>query len=614
MCGICGMASLSGASGVDRAVLSAMNATLVHRGPDGAGEFVAPGIGMAMRRLSIIDLQGGNQPIFNEDGTVAIVYNGETYNAPELRRELEGRGHRFKTRSDTEVLVHLYEEKGEDLVDSLRGMFAFALWDSRARKLVLARDRLGKKPLYWTKAGEWLVFGSELKALKEHPAVRLETDPERMYELLALQYIPSPGTPYRGVNKLAPGHMLVMKNGSESIRRYWSLKPGKAEGTYADWTVRLREQLKESVRLRMLSDVPVGALLSGGLDSSAIVALMSKVSTEPVRTFTVAFDTPSGKMDTECARQVAKEFGTIHHELHVGENDAMAAGEAAFRALDEPILDPACLPTYLIARLARENVTVALTGEGGDEAFAGYLRYRLTGMGTYPVPGARTAVNWLESRGMASARTAKGVWAVTACDPVMKHLYSTTAFAPGRYRRLFGRGVEKVEKVFRPLFEDYGGTDALNRVLATDTTTWLADDLLQKVDRMSMAVSLEARTPLLDHPMIEFLHTIPWHAKLFESDHKRLFKSAVGPMLNRKVMKRKKVGFEPPWGSWFRGRLRDSLVSAIEGPELASLGFIDRKAAIKMADDHANRRGKYGLELFCLYALAEWKRLHAPQA
>ena len=605
------MAALAGTPAVDRGVLSAMNATLVHRGPDGSGEFAAPGVGLAMRRLSIIDLEGGSQPIFNEDGTIAIVYNGETYNAPELRRELEGRGHRFKTRSDTEVLVHLYEEKGEDLVDRLRGMFGFAIWDSRNRKLVLARDRLGKKPLYWTRAGDWLVFGSELKALKAHPEVRCEIDPERIMELLALQYIPSPGTPYRGVNKLAPGHLLILQDGKVAVRRYWSLKPGEAKGSFTDWTVRLREYLEESVRLRMLSDVPVGALLSGGLDSSAIVALMAKVSPEPVRTFTVAFDTPGGMEDTECARQVAKEFGTIHHELRVGENEAMAAGEAAFRALDEPILDPACLPTYLISKLARENVTVALTGEGGDEAFAGYLRYRLTGMGAYPIPGARMGVNWMEARGMASARTAKGVWAVTTTDPVMRHLYSTTAFAPGRYRRLFGRGVEPVQKVFRPLFEDYGGTDPLNRVLASDTATWLADDLLQKVDRMSMAVSLEARTPLLDHPLIEFLHTIPWHAKLLESEHKRLFKAAVGPMLSRTVTQRKKVGFEPPWGAWFRGRLRDSLVSAIEGPELASLGFIDRKSAMKMADDHANRRGKYGLELFCLYALAEWKRLHA---
>jgi len=611
MCGICGMAAISGAPEVNRNILSTMNNTLFHRGPDEGGEFTAAGIGLAMRRLSIIDLQTGRQPIFNEDGSIAIVYNGETYNAPELRRDLEGRGHKFKTRSDTEVLVHLYEEKGEDLVNDLRGMFAFALWDSRTRKLVLARDRMGKKPLYWARTADWLVFGSELKALKAHPQVRMEISPERLMELLALQYIPSPGTPYRDVQKLAPGHMLVLKDGKESIRRYWSLKPGEAKGNFSDWTVQLREKLEESVRLRMLSDVPVGALLSGGLDSSAIVAMMAKVSKEPVLTFTVAFDTPGGRADTENARQVAKEFGTIHHELKVGESEAMAAGEAAFRALDEPILDPACLPTYLISKLARENVKVALTGEGGDEAFAGYLRYRITEMGAYPIPGARGVVDFLEARGMASARTAKGTWAVTAVDPVLRHLYSATAFAPGRYRRIFGRGVELADRVFRPLFDDYGGNDALNRVLAVDSMTWLADDLLQKVDRMSMAVSLEARTPLLDHPMIEFLHTIPWHAKLRESEHKRLFKAAVGPMLNRHVMKRKKVGFEPPWGAWFCGRLKDSLRSAIEGPELASLGFIDRKAAMKMADMHAKQGCGYGLELFSLYALAEWKRLHA---
>jgi asparagine synthase (glutamine-hydrolysing) len=605
------MAALNGEPGVDRNILSAMNATLLHRGPDAGGEFVAPGIGLAMRRLSIIDLQTGSQPIFNEDGSIVIVYNGETYNAPELRKSLEGRGHKFKTRSDTEVLVHLYEEKGEDLVNDLRGMFAFALWDSRKRKLVLARDRMGKKPLYWASAGDWLVFGSELKALKEHPQFRAETDPERLLELLALQYIPSPGTPYRNVYKLPPGHLLVLQGGNKTLTRYWRLKPGNAKGTFADWTVQLREKLEESVRMRMLSDVPVGALLSGGLDSSAIVALMAKVSKDPVLTFTVAFDTPGGRADTESARQVAKEFGTIHHELRVGENEAMAAGEAAFRALDEPILDPACLPTYLISKLARQYVTVALTGEGGDEGFAGYLRYRITEMGAFPVPGVRTAVDFLESHGMATARTAKGTWAVSAVDPVMRHLYSVTAFAPGRYRRIFGRGVELAERVFRPLFEDYGGKDALNRVLAVDSATWLADDLLQKVDRMSMAVSLEARTPLLDHPMIEFLHTIPWHAKLRESEHKRLFKAAVGPMLNRHVMGRKKIGFEPPWGDWFCGRLRDSLRSAIEGPELASLGFIDRKAAMKMADKHAKRGCGYGLELFSLYALAEWKRLHA---
>jgi len=572
------------------------------------------GGGLAMRRLSIIDVAGGAQPVYNEDGSAVIVYNGEVYNSPELHEELEARGHKFRSHSDTEVLVHLWEEKGEKMLEDLRGMFAFAIWDVRRRELLLARDRMGKKPLYWAIAGNWLAFASELKSLRAHPGIRAEVDADALRLLLALQYIPSPRTPFRGVNKLPPGHLLTVRGGRTEVKRWWRLSPRDGGADYAGAVREVRRKLEESVRMRLLSEVPLGALLSGGLDSSAVVALMAGMGSGPVKTFTVAFDTPGGKADAECARMVAARYRTEHLELPVGEEEALSCADAVFSSLDEPILDPACLPTYLVSRLARQKVTVALTGEGGDESFAGYLRYRLARMPAFPVPGARPLVDALEDAGLARARTAKAVWAATEKPGYARHLYSAMAFAPGRYRRLFGpAGLDAASAVFRPLFESYGGPDRLNRTLAADLETWLSDDLLQKVDRMSMAVSLEARTPLLDHTLQEYLHGLPGSFKLGGGSSKRIFRDAVRNLLPPEILSRKKVGFEPPWGEWFRGRLREPLRDALASSSFASFGFIDRRQAARLADAH-ERTGKFGLEMFCLYALAEWGKRHASSS
>jgi asparagine synthase (glutamine-hydrolysing) len=605
MCGICGFIHADRNRSVNRDALAAMNAALFHRGPDSGGEHVGEGAALAMRRLAIVDVAGGSQPLWNEDHTVGIVYNGEVFNGPELQRGLEARGHVFKTHSDTEAIVHLYEEKGPAVVDELRGMFAFAILDTRRGQVLLARDRLGKKPLYWALADRTLVFGSELVALREYPGLDWSLDEGALRAALALQYIPSPRTPYKGIHKLPAGHRLVFKDGVATVDRYWQLAGTPSTLSYDAAREELRARLEEAVRLRLLSEVPLGAMLSGGLDSSGIVALMSRLVREPVKTYSVRFDGENGATDARFAREVAAQFKCDHHELFVGEAEALTILDRVFGALDEPILDPACLPTFLVSKLARESVTVALAGEGGDELFAGYARYRLARMAAWPAAWLRPAVEAAAAAGMVSTRNAKGFWAATEREPALRHLYASAVYTPGGWNRLTGGALVDHAGPYRDAYAGYHGPDRLNATLAADMKTWLADDLLQKVDRMSMAVSLEARTPFLDHPLVEFADGLPGLYKLDGGVTKRILKDALQALLPAGLAARRKVGFEPPWGRWFQGPLRDRLHDALDAGAFRSLGWIDRREVDRLIARN-DRTGACGLPLYGLLGMAEW--------
>jgi asparagine synthase (glutamine-hydrolysing) len=604
MCGICGMAELKPASGIDREAVGRMNDALRHRGPDGAGEYFSDGIGMAMRRLAILDVEGGGQPVYNESGTVAVVFNGEIYNYPELKARLESRGHVFSTRTDTEILVHMYEEKGPALVSELAGMFAFALWDTTRKRLVLARDRIGEKPLYYA-----------LKSLRTIPGLSNEVDPENLLRALVLQYVPAPGSPYREIRKLPPGHMLVLADGKFAIERYWRLPSGPppVRPTYPEAVAELVRRLEESVRARLLSDVPLGALLSGGIDSSSVVAFMAGKVKGPVKTFTVRFASPGGEADALCARQTAQMYGCDHTELFIGDSEALAALDPVLEALDEPVLDPACLPTYLVCRMARRQVTVVLSGEGGDEAFAGYARYRLEGMGSWPSALFRPAAGIAYRAGLISTRTAKALYALSAGSRAERHAHAVGAFSAPDYRRIAKRDPGWTAEGFRPLFDHFASQERLNRTLAVDFETWLPNDLLPKVDLMSMAVSLEARTPFLDHGLVEWALGLPASFKLSGGVSKRILKDAVASLLPPGLAARRKIGFEPPWGEWFRGPLAGRLADALASEPFRKWGFINHAEAGKLVQRNA-RTGEFGLQLYCLFALAEWGRRHAVRS
>jgi asparagine synthase (glutamine-hydrolysing) len=614
MCGIVGLARLAPGAVIDPAIVRRMNDTIRHRGPDGSGEYFNDGIGMAMRRLSIQDVEGGGQPIYNEAGTVAVVFNGEIYNYPELYRKLSERGHKFATKSDTEVLVHLYEEKGPALVNELNGMFAFALWDRTRNRLILARDRIGEKPLYYSYAGGVLAFASELKSLRTCPGVSGEIDPENVLRALSLQYVPAPGTPYLNIRKLPPGHNLVVEDGKFTVHRYWRLPAshGPSRLRYADAVAELVHRLEDSVRARLISDVPLGALLSGGIDSSAVVALMARKAAGAIKTFTVRFASPGGEADALCARQTAQMYECEHEELFVDDDAALGSLDAVLDSLDELVLDPACLPTYLVCKLARNKVTVVLSGEGGDEAFAGYARYRLERMGSWPAFLFNPAANLAFRAGLISTRSAKALYALSAGSAAGRHAYAVGAFAPLDYALITGRDAGWTADGFGPRFDHFSSQGPLNRVLATDMETWLADDLLPKVDLMSMAASLEARTPFLDHGLLEWALGLPAEFKLTGRTHKRILKDAVGSMLPPGLAERRKIGFEPPWGEWFRGRLAGRLEDALASEPFRKWEFINHAEVAKLVERNA-ASGKFGLQLYCLFALAEWGRRHAAR-
>lgn len=571
MCGICGIYNLDGKP-VNVDLLKRMNLTLVHRGPDDEGYYVDESIGLGHRRLSIIDLNTGHQPIFNEDKTKAIVFNGEIYNFAELRNELEKQGHRFDTKTDTEVILHGYEQWGEDCVSHLRGMFAFAIWDKRKKSLFLARDRLGKKPLYYFMDGKRHLFASELKAILEDRTVPREINLEGLSDYLSFGYIPAPKTIFKGISKLLPGHFLLHENGQVSIKKYWDIEfSPKQDVSIEQYCDAILDTLKESVKIRLVSDVPLGAFLSGGIDSSAIVGLMAFLKKEPVITNSIGF-TEKEFSELNYARTTANCFKTDHREYTVSP-DAVEIVKKLSWHFDEPFADSSSIPTYYVSKMARQNVTVALSGDGGDENFGGYRRYyydrlenKIRNFIPYPIRRyliGNFARLYPKADWLPQVFRAKTLLTNISNDPISGYFNSMSLFRAGMKEKLLTgdvlynlRGYDSID-VFKEYYNRAGTTDPLSRIQYVDFKTYLVDDILTKVDRASMANSLEVRVPLLDHVFVELIAQIPSSLKLNGRASKYIFKKALNSLLPSEIMKRQKMGFVIPVGKWLRKEIRE---------------------------------------------------------
>jgi asparagine synthase (glutamine-hydrolysing) len=604
MCGITGLFDTRSRRDFDRGLLGRMNDSQAHRGPDGEGLHLEPGVGLGHRRLSIIDLATGQQPLYNEDGSVVVVFNGEIYNFQELIPELQALGHTFHTRSDTEVIVHGWEAWGEACVERFRGMFAFALYDRNRETLFLARDRLGVKPLYYSLLPDGtLLFGSELKSLLVHPGLGRAIDPCAVEEYFALGYVAEPRTVFSGTHKLPPGHFLVVKRGAPLAEpvQYWDVRFTLDNPiTLDDARDELNRRLEESVRLRMISEVPLGAFLSGGVDSSAVVATMARIANGPVNTCSISFDDPAFD-ETRFAAMVAERYGTRHFVDQVASDDFGLVDELA-GIYDEPYADSSAIPTYRVCQLARSHVTVALSGDGGDENFAGYRRYRMHLMeerlrATMPL-GLRRPLFGLLGRVYPKADwaprvlRAKTTFESLARTSVEAYLHSVSIlrepmrgqlFSPSFRRQLGGY---RVNEVFERHAARAGTDDALALVQYLDLKTYLVGDINTKVDRASMAHSLEVREPLMDHPLVEWLATLPRDLKVQGTEGKVLLKKAMEPHLPHEIMYRPKMGFSVPIAQWFRGPLRQRVRDSVLGETLAATDIFSRRTLEGILDDH----------------------------
>jgi asparagine synthase (glutamine-hydrolysing) len=622
MCGICGFVANGAGNALGREHLQRMTDALIHRGPDEEGMYLQDRIGLGCRRLSIIDVAGGHQPIANEDGTIRVVLNGELFNYRELRAVLVSRGHRFATASDTEVIVHLYEEAGAECIARLRGMFAFAVWDSRRGILLLGRDRLGIKPLYYTEQGGRLVFASEIKSLLAALPGSRELNPHAVDDYMSLGYIPGAHTVFASIHRLPPAHVLQWQDGHSRLHQYWTLEYAVTPPPMREATERLRALLEDAVRAWMISDVPVGAFLSGGVDSSTVTALMCRVSNTRVKTFSIGFAEPDYD-ELRYARQIAARYDTDHHELVVDADQAALLPELVWY-LDEPFADDSAIPTFLVSRLARASVKVALSGDGGDELFGGYtwttrdqfrrwygwvprpLRHLLEHAvlnGEVP-PYAR---GWLDRlrRGLRDAASSME-------DGYLRRItvarqFKDTLYTPD-FRASLGRydGVATV----RALLEAAEVKDARERMLYVDQRLYLPDDILFKVDRMSMANSLEARTPLLDHPLVEFAAALPYDLKVRGLTSKYLLKRAVRDLLPPPLLRQRKQGFSMPVGRWLRGDLGTTARALLLGHDAERRGLWNPDFVRWMLDEHQAGRHDFGRRLWSLLVFEVWARLY----
>jgi asparagine synthase (glutamine-hydrolysing) len=603
MCGICGIFEYDRLTDLPGEIVHRMNQTMIHRGPDDGGVFVGPGIGLGHRRLSIIDLAGGHQPMSNEDGTVWVLLNGEIYNYPELRAELLQRGHKFTTKSDTEAVVHLYEEYGEECFAKLRGMFAIALWDSKNRKIVLARDRVGKKPLFYAADGKRILFGSELKALLTHDSLSREMDEQALSDYFSFGYIPAPKTIYRSVRKVMPGHYLVASSNGIREIQYWDLSFNKVEQrSEEEWGERLRHELCEATRVRLMSDVPLGAFLSGGIDSSSVVAMMSHLMKRAVTTCSIGFN-ESKYDEAEYALQVSKLFSTDHHVETVEPNAVEIVDKLAWH-FDEPFADSSAVPTYYVSKIARQHVTVALGGDGGDESFAGYRRYKLdyyeNRLRNRVPAGLRRSVfgplgRWYPPLAWAPrVFRAKSTFESLSRSPLEGYFNSISycradgkkqLFTPAFQNRL---GSYDSIDVLREYYDRVDTDDPLSKIQYVDVKTYLTDDILTKVDRASMAVSLEVRAPMLDHKFLELAASIPSNLKLKNGTGKYILKKALEPTLPADILYRAKQGFAIPLGDWFKHELKDMAYEVIVKTDD---GILDRKFLTTVWDQH--QKGYY---------------------
>jgi asparagine synthase (glutamine-hydrolysing) len=611
VCGIAGMASRTGA--VDPERLRAMSATLVHRGPDSDGELLDGPVALAARRLSIIDLEGGDQPIANEDGTVHVVQNGEIYNFRELRAELEQAGHRFSTRSDTEVLVHLYEEHGEGFPERLRGMFAVAIWDSRRRRLVVARDRFGIKPLYYRAEPGELMFASELRALP-----RGEVDPDALEAFLAFNSVPAPFSIFAGTHKLPAGHLLVWQDGETRVERYARPLPAEVrDEDSAELAEELRARLRDSVRAHLIADVPVGVLLSGGVDSSLLAALAAQESGEAVHTFSIGFEERSFD-ELGDARSVASMYGTRHEELTLRPDAALLLPRLA-ETFDEPFADSSALPTYLVSELAARHVKVALSGEGGDELFGGYYTYAADllalRVGRF-APGVRPLVERLpsSSRRASFDYKAKRFVRGAALPPLERHHAWKEIFSPDVRAELTRRrsGYDPVD-LLRARFEETDGAELLTRLQDVDLGTYLVDDLLVKTDRASMAHSLEARVPYLDPIVAGLAQSLPTRLKVRGLRKKVLLRKAAAPLLPRRIVYGRKRGFSIPAAAWLRGELEPFARDVLAPDTLRRQGFFRPEPVERLIDSHVAGEEDLSRQLWGLLAFTLWHEHHVER-
>jgi asparagine synthase (glutamine-hydrolysing) len=614
MCGICGLVSLSGEA-VDPGVAAAMNETLVHRGPDSAGSYAEETVALAARRLAIIDLAGGDQPIASEDGRIQVVQNGEIYNYRELRARLEQAGHRFATHSDTEVLAHLYEERGVGFVEELRGMFAIALWDRLERRLVLARDRFGIKPLYYRIADGTLSFASELKALLRQPGFERRVDLDALEAFLAFNSIPAPLTIFEQARKLPAGHVLVSKGADVSLRRYARPRPVDAGKTRseseADLADELRERLRDSVRAHLVSDVPVGVLLSGGIDSSALAALAARESPYRISTFSIGFEERSFN-ELEQARLVAERYSTDHHELVV-RPDAVELLPKLAEAFDEPFADSSALPTYLVSELASKEVKVALSGEGGDELFGGYYTYVADTLAPRVGPLAQVARPLVELMPSSSAKAsfdyrAKRFVRAAHLPPLERHHAWKEIFSPDARAALVDgrRATLDPLDLYRARYAETEGADELARLQDVDTGIYLVDDLLVKTDRASMAHSLEARVPFCDTVVAELALALPRRLKVRGLAKKRLLRRAVAPLLPTRILRARKQGFSIPAAAWLRGDLQPFAREVLAPAAIARQGYFRPDAVTALIDAHAAGREDLSRQLWGLLAFTLW--------
>jgi asparagine synthase (glutamine-hydrolysing) len=615
MCGICGLMTLDGSS-PDPAVLRRMSAALAHRGPDSEGIEVDGPAGLAARRLAIIDLEHGDQPIADEEGRHRVVQNGEIYNYRALRRELERAGHRFTTRSDTEVLVHLYEERGLDFVHALRGMFAIALWDPGRRRLVLARDRFGIKPLYYREAGSVFSFASELKALLEQPDLDRRIDLDAVESFLAFNSIPAPMTIFEGVRKLPAGHLLVHDGDRISLIQYARPRPEPAGALRSDprdeLAEELRRRLRDSVRAHLVADVPVGVLLSGGVDSAALTALAAQEASGTVSTFSIGFEEASFD-ELDGARLVAERYGTDHHELVV-RPDAATLLPRLVEAFDEPFADSSALPTYLVSELAAGSVKVALSGEGGDELFGGYYTYVADQLAPRLGPAIRPVRPLVERLPSSSARVsfdykAKRFVRGAHLPPVERHHAWKEIFSPERRAELVDRrrdGVADPLDLYRERYADTAGAEPLARLQDLDLGIYLVDDLLVKTDRASMAHSLEARVPFCDPVVAELALALPTKLKVRGLAKKRLLRQAVAPLLPRSIVRGRKRGFSIPLAAWLRGELEPFAREVLEADTLRRHGLLSPGPVQRLLDDHVSGREDLSRQIWGLMSLTLW--------
>ena len=626
MCGITGWASLDARArppeGADE-LLRSMCDRMTHRGPDSEGYLIDDGVALGMRRLAIIDLLTGEQPVFNEDRTVAVILNGEIYNYRELRDDLEARGHTFRSASDTEVLPHLYEEYGRDMVQHLNGMFAFALWDDERRRLFIARDRFGEKPLYWGVFDRMLLFASEPKVLLAHPAVRPDLNLNALRQYLSFDYVPAPLSIYEGINKLPAAHHLTLEGGRVEVKCYWQLsyKLREPVPTVTEAASQLRDLLQDSVRMRLVSDVPLGVLLSGGIDSSMVTALAVRASAETVKTFSIAF-AESSFDESQYARRVAQYLGTDHHEERFSATLAANLVGEIGAWMDEPMSDPSLVPTYLLSRFTRKHVTVALGGDGGDEIFAGYPMYFGHRMArAYEMIPRRLRSGLVEplvnalpvkTKNLSFDYRARRFVAASHYDEVARHHVWFGSFSPHEQDLLLTDDVKQasdgdIYRDARRMFAECDSTDLTECMQSLDTQLYLAEDILTKVDRASMAVSLEVRAPYLDPRVAEFAASLPSRYKLHGYTSKYILKRAAKDLVPSFVWRRGKKGFGVPFAKWLKAELRPLARDLLSPERLRRGGLFNPEYVAKLQDEHERGLANHRKLLWTLLSFELWR-------